>query len=122
MSSSIEEVVKKHLQNSHCKRCTEKTDCPLDVDKECPNLFANYLQMSKEAAEWALSHQWIEVKERLPDKEEQVLCEMKSNGAIVSGYIFTNANGIPQVATDPSFEFEDYGFYEPVRWMKKPKN
>lgn len=119
---SIEEVVKNHLQNSHCKRCTEKIGCSLDVDKDCPNLFANYLRMANEGAKYALSHQWVKVKERLPDKEEQVLCEMKSNGAVVSGYIFVNANGIPQVATDPSFEFEDYGYYEPIRWMKRPKN
>lgn len=119
--SSIEEVVKKHLQNNRCKRCTERNECSPDVDKDCPNLFANYLEMAKEGTEWALSHQWTEVEDKLPDKKEQVLCEMKSNGAVVSGYIFVNSNGIPQVATEPSFEFADYEYYKPVRWMKKPK-
>lgn len=120
--SSIEKIVKEHVQKTYCKRGTEKDDCSFDVAKDCPNLFTNSLKLANLSAEWALAHQWIKVKERLPDKKELVLCEMKSNGAVVSGYIFVNGNGIPQVATDPSFEFADYEFYEPVRWMKKPKN
>lgn len=119
---NIEEVVKKHLQKTHCKRCTEKEHCSFDIDKDCPNLFTNTLQVAMLGIEWALAHQWVKVEERLPDAKELVLCEMKSNGAVVSGYISINERGIPQVSTDPSFEFADYEYYEPVRWMKKPKN
>lgn len=53
------------------------------------------------------SHQWTNVKDRLPDKNEQVLCEMKSNVAIISGYIFVNELGKAQVSTDTLFEFAD---------------
>lgn len=120
--SSIEEIVKKLLQKTHCRKCTEKECCAFDIDKDCPNLFKDSLKIATLGAEWALSHQWVKVEERLPDVNELVLCEMKSNGAVVSGYIFRNRNGIPQVSTDPSFEFADYEYYEPVRWMKKPKN
>ncbi len=119
--NSIKEVVREHLQKTHCKRCTEKKDCTFEVIKHCPNLFTSTLKVAELGAEWALAHQWVEVKDRLPDKNEQVLCEMKSNGAVVSGYILINGNGMPQVATDPSFEFADYEYYEPVRWMKRPK-
>lgn len=119
--NSIDEVVKKHLQSTHCKKCTEKGDCNFNIGMNCPSLFKDYLKVATLAAEWALAHQWVKVEERLPDRNELVFCEMKSNGAVVSGYIFVNENGIPQVATDPSFEFADYGYYEPIRWMKRPK-
>lgn len=89
--------------------------------KECGNLYKSYLNMGKEAAKWALSHQWINVEERLPDAKEKALCEMKSNGEVVSGYIFISEYGIPQVATDSSLEFADYENYEPIRWMKRPE-
>lgn len=120
--NGIEEVVKKYLQKTICRRCTEKEDCSFDIDKDCPNVFKNNLTVATLGAKWALQHQWVEVKERLPDKEELVLCEMKSNRAVVSGYISLNEKGIPQVSTDPSFEFADYAYYEPIRWMKKPEN
>lgn len=119
--NDIEEVVKKHLQKTICRRCTEKEGCTFDIDKDCPNVFTINLKVAKLGARWALQHQWVNVGERLPDPKELVLCEMKSNGAVVSGYISLNKNGIPQVSTDPSFEFADYEYYEPVRWMKKPE-
>lgn len=72
-------------------------------------------------AEWQKQQSpWISVKERLPCADELVLCQMGSNYAIVSGYIFINEAGNPQVATDPSFEFEDYNDYKPVKWMPIP--
>lgn len=45
---------------------------------------------------------------------------MKSNGAIVSGYITTHLDGYPEVATSPDFHFEDYGGYECTHWMPLP--
>ncbi len=119
---SIEEVVKKHLQKTHCKRCSEKKYCKFDIAKDCPNLLKEYLKVAMLGAKWALTHQWVKVEQELPDAKELVLCEMKSNGAIVSGYISLNDKGILQVSTDPSFEFADYEYYEPIRWMKKPRN
>lgn len=68
----------------------------------------------------ALNNQWIPVDEQLPGESEEVLCRMKSNGAVVSGFIFINKKGIPQVATDSCFHFEDYEGYEPTHWMPLP--
>lgn len=64
---------------------------------------------------------WINVNERLPNEDEIVLCRMKSNGAIVSGYIFISPGGYACVSTSPNFEFEDYGGYECDMWMPIPK-
>lgn len=75
----------------------------------------------KQGESGTLNNQWIPVDERLPREDEEVLCMMKSNGAVVSGFIFKNEKGTPQVATSPDFHFEDYGGYEPTHWMHKPK-
>lgn len=64
---------------------------------------------------------WVSVKDRLPNEDEIVLCRMKSNGAIVSGYIFISPEGYACVSTSPNFEFEDYGGYECDMWMPIPK-
>lgn len=63
---------------------------------------------------------WISVKERLPEQNKLVLCRMVSNGAIVSGYIFVSSDGIPRVATNGDFEFEDNNDYECNMWMPIP--
>lgn len=70
--------------------------------------------------EYVRKSEWISVEEWLPDENEEVLCMMKSNGAIVSGFIFKNAKDTPQVATSPNFHFEDYGGYEPTHWLYIP--
>lgn len=57
----------------------------------------------------------ISVKERLPLENQRVLCRMKSNEQIVSGYLYKK-DGKVCVATDPNFEFEDYGDYEATHW------
>ena len=57
----------------------------------------------------------IPVKERLPLENQLVLCRMKSNEQIVSGYLYKK-DGKVCVATDPNFEFEDYGDYEATHW------
>jgi hypothetical protein len=104
---SIEEVVKKHLQEEYCKKCTERNDCSFDIDEECSSVFMKKLKIANLGAVWILSHQWTNVKDRLPDKNEQVLCKMKSNVAVISDYIFVNELGKAQVSTDPLFEFAD---------------
>lgn len=55
------------------------------------------------------------VEERLPLEGMRVLCRMKSNGQIVSGYLYKK-DGKVCVATDPNFHFEDYGDYEATHW------
>ena len=69
-----------------------------------------------------LSQQWISVGERLPDENEEVLCMMKSNGAVVSGYImFSKVKKHLEVATNVDFHFEDDEGYEPTHWMPLPQ-
>lgn len=52
---------------------------------------------------------------------DEVLVKMKSNGAIVSGYIYyDSSSGKYKVATSPDFEFEDYGDYEVESWCYIP--
>ena len=73
-------------------------------------------------AEWQKKQSpWTLVKDKLPDESELVLCRMVSNEAIVSGFIFISPDGLPCVATLPSFEFEDYGGYVCDMWMPIPK-
>ena len=60
--------------------------------------------------------QMIPVEERLPLEDLRVLCRMKSNGQIVSGYLFKQ-NGKVCVATDSNFHFEDYEDYEATHWF-----
>lgn len=62
------------------------------------------------------SLQMIPVEERLPLENLRVLCRMKSNGQIVSGYLFKQ-NGKVCVATDPDFHFEDNEDYEATHWF-----
>lgn len=75
----------------------------------------------RQGAHDTLNNQWIPVGERLPGEDEEVLCRMKSNGAVVSGFIFINKKGIPQIATDSCFHFEDYEGYKPTHWMPLPQ-
>lgn len=56
------------------------------------------------------------VEERLPLESMCVLCRMKSNGQIVSGYLYKK-DGKVCVATDPNFHFEDYCDYEATHWF-----
>lgn len=58
----------------------------------------------------------IPVEERLPLDGMRVLCRMKSNGQIVSGYLYKNGDKVC-VATDTSFHFEDYCDYEATHWF-----
>lgn len=60
--------------------------------------------------------QMIPVEERLPLENLRVLCRMKSNGQIVSGYLFKQDEKVC-VATDPDFHFEDYEDYEATHWF-----
>ena len=71
----------------------------------------------------ALAEQWRSVEDELPEGNTMVLCRMKSNGAIVSGYITKQYSDYPMVATDPSFHFEDWGEneFECTHWMRLPE-
>lgn len=74
-----------------------------------------------DGAKWqAEQSSWINVKEQLPDEQKMVLCMMKSNNAIVSGYITVPSGHKPTVLTAPNFEFEDLMDYEPIAWMPMP--
>lgn len=76
----------------------------------------------KAGAEWQANQSpWISVKDRLPDNNEMVLCRMKSNNAIVSGYIMKRLGHKPEVLTAPDFHFEDLLYYEPEAWMPIPE-
>ena len=77
---------------------------------------ALYINISKEA----LENQWISVSDRLPPEDQRVLCRMKSNNQVVSGYITKRWHNYPKVSTDSDFEFEDYEGYECTHWMPEP--
>ena len=73
-------------------------------------------------AEWRKQQStWVSVKDRLPRSDKMVLCQMKSNNAIVSGYITRCLGHKPQVLTAPDFEFEYLMDYEPIAWMPIPE-
>ena len=63
-----------------------------------------------------VSLRMIPVEERLPLDGMRVLCRMKSNGQIVSGYLYKNGDKVC-VATDTGFHFEDYCDYEATHWF-----
>lgn len=58
----------------------------------------------------------IPVEERLPLESMRVLCRMKSNGQIVSGYLYKEDERVC-VATGSNFHFEDYCNYEATHWF-----
>lgn len=62
---------------------------------------------------------WRKVSDEKYPTDKEVFCRMKSNGAIVSGYIYKD-KGKYKVATSPSFHFEDYGDYECDLYMLIP--
>ena len=85
-------------------------------DKVC--LFRELGIAFKEGARWALSNQWISVKDKLPSKDnDYVLCHLVNSDEIVSGYIGKNN----QVETNPIFEFDAMGDYTCDYWMPIPK-
>lgn len=81
------------------------------------------MQAKDEIAEYSFSagiefaQKWISVNDELPPEDELVLCKMKSNEAVVAGYIM-KINGKLEVCTNPDFHFEDYGHYEPIEWRR----
>lgn len=89
-------------------------------DTICANILSSNEYFVKSGTLSALSHQWVSVEDALPEPHEEVLCMMKSNGAVVSGFILKNGKGKPEVATDPCFHFEDYEGYEPTHWCPIP--
>lgn len=62
----------------------------------------------------------IPVKWHVPPFEQKVICRMKSNGEMVSGYVYKK-DGVTFVATESGFEFEDYGNYEITHWYPMPE-
>ena len=78
------------------------------------NAFYTGLELGMSVSRDALK--WIPVQERMPLETLRVLCLMKSNGQVVSGYL-SRKNGKVCVSTDPNFEFEDYMDYEATHWF-----
>ena len=76
--------------------------------------FDTGLELGMSVSRYALK--WIPVQERLPLEDLRVLCLMKSNGQVVSGYL-SRKDGKVCVSTDPNFEFEDYMDYEATHWF-----
>jgi len=62
----------------------------------------------------------IPVKWHVPPFEQKVICRMKSNGEMVSGYVYKK-DGVAFVATESGFEFEDNGNYEITHWYPMPE-
>ena len=115
MKQTVEEAARKELFSSYA--CTSSK---LSFSGFLYNADA-MLNMFQKGAEWkAEQSPWISVEERLPKQNELVLCRMVSNGAIVSGYIFVEDKKPPRVATQGSFEFEDWNDYECDMWMSIP--
>ena len=67
-----------------------------------------------------MANMCTQVQDELPSEDTKVICMMKSNNELVSGYIYLN-NGKATIATSPDFEFEDNGNYEVTHWMPIPK-
>ena len=112
MKQTLEEAAMQELNSSYA----------IIVDGELAYQRQAMLNMFKKGAKWqAKQSPWTLVKDKLPDESELVLCRMVSNEAIVSGFIFISPDGLPCVATLPSFEFEDYGGYVCDMWMPIPK-
>lgn len=63
----------------------------------------------------SLASKWHKVEDKLPQADEEVLCMMKSNDAIVSGFIYKEGDKY-KVATTPDFYFEDWENYECTHW------
>ena len=105
-------------ERAYCRFCEGK-NIAYDCDEDC------YADEFSEGflAGWdaALANQWFSIKDSRPSRDEQVLCRMVSNGAIVSGYIYQDdSDGKLKVATAADFEFEDYADYECDMWMHIP--
>ena len=100
--------------------------------KEAANAFASSETLSEyenslcsssfiAGAEWQKENMWTSVEEALPiDEGTKVICMMKSNGELASGYIYLN-NGVPTIELNPDFVFEDYANYEVTHWMPIPE-
>lgn len=86
-----------------------------NVTKEDATKFGNEI-----ARRWNEFPQWKPVTDEKYPIDKKVLCRMKSNGAIVSGYIYKE-NGVYKVATSSDFHFEDYGDYECDLYMLIPE-
>ena len=72
------------------------------------------------ARRWNEFPLWRPVTDEQYPTDKEVLCRMKSNGAIVSGFIYKE-NGVYKVATSSDFHFEDYGDYECDLYMLIPE-
>lgn len=86
-----------------------------DVTKEDATKLGNEI-----ARRWNEFPLWRPVTDEQYPTDKEVLCRMKSNGAIVSGFIYKE-NGVYKVATSSDFHFEDYGDYECDLYMLIPE-
>ena len=95
----MNEILKKRIKNAPYKKVL-----PIDVNDA-------YKEGFKNGAEYAISHQWISVKEALPNNHSYVLAGYKDN-IFKALYCKTN-----------NFWLDTSGFERDVdRWMPIPKN
>ena len=126
VKEAAKEAIHKHYNCNGAFPCSEREYCEHcggnNTAFDCCECGADEFKDGFIAgAEWkAKQSSWISVEERLPEQNELVLCRMVSNGAIVSGYIFIGDKKTPRVATQGSFEFEDWNDYECDMWMSIP--
>ena len=108
----MNEILKKRIEEAAGKRSFKY----LSQDRiEELELGCHYEAGFIDGAEYALSHQFISVKEALPEYDEIVI--------VTSGndeYCFCHRSKNPNVETDKN-GFCIYGFGEVVAWMPIPK-
>lgn len=132
--SSIEKIVKEHVQKTYCKRCTEKDDCSFDVAKDCPNLFTNSLKLANLSANRTLTAKFKQadpilyvtiVDDQLDERDGSLgyldsgeMTESVSGGYLIRSYkIYMDNNGnLPQwVKAIPGNRNQFLGWYDQNR-------
>lgn len=108
----MNEILKKRIEEA--AREGSKHYDP-NVSKYSQGKQVGYLRGFNEGAEYAISHQFISVKEVLPEYDEIVIATSGNDE-----YCFCHRSKNPNVETDKN-GFCIYGFGEVVAWMPIPK-
>lgn len=99
----MNEILKKRIKNVPYKKVL-----PIDVNDA-------YKEGFKNGAEYALSHQWISVKEALPEYDESVIVAFGDDD-----YALLHRSNNPNVLTDKN-GFCNYCCKEVLAWLPIPK-